>query len=71
MAPQTLSRGMNGTDVERLQKDLSARGYELAVNGNFDESTENAVKAFQEDNGLTVDGVVGAETGRKLGAPAI
>ncbi|NJL79032.1 MAG: peptidoglycan-binding protein [Richelia sp. RM2_1_2] len=66
MVPQTLSRGMNGTDVERLQTDLSARGYELAVNGNFDESTENAVKTFQEDNGLTVDGVVGAETGRKL-----
>ncbi len=70
MAPQTLSRGMNGSDVERLQKDLSAKGYETGgVNGNFDESTENAVKAFQKDNGLTVDGVVGAQTGPKLGAP--
>ncbi|MBV6627642.1 MAG: peptidoglycan-binding protein [Rivularia sp. (in: Bacteria)] len=69
MAPQTLSRGMNGSDVERLQSDLSAKGYEVSVNGNFDEYTENAVKAFQKDNGLTVDGVVGAETGMKLGAP--
>ena len=69
MVPQTLSRGMNGSDVERLQTDLSAKGYEVSVNGNFDEYTEDAVKSFQKDNGLTVDGVVGAETGKKLGAP--
>jgi peptidoglycan hydrolase-like protein with peptidoglycan-binding domain len=68
MVPQTLSRGMNGSEVERLQKDLSAKGYQLEVNGNFDETTENAVKAFQKDNNVTVDGVVGAETGPKLGA---
>lgn len=70
MVPTTLSLGMNGSNVERLQKDLSAKGYEIGVNGNFDESTENAVKAFQKDNGLTIDGIVGAETGQKLGAPA-
>lgn len=70
MVPQTLSRGMNGSEVERLQKDLSARGYEVSVNGNFDEYTENAVKAFQKDNNITVDGIVGAETGPKLGATA-
>ena len=70
MPPQTLSRGMNGSEVERLQKDLSAKGYQLSVNGNFDETTENAVKAFQKDNNITVDGVVGAETGPKLGARA-
>jgi peptidoglycan hydrolase-like protein with peptidoglycan-binding domain len=63
----TLSRGASGAGVERLQQDLSARGYKLAVNGSFDESTENAVKAFQKDNNLTVDGVVGAQTGQKLG----
>ena len=67
MPPQTLSRGMNGSDVEHLQKGLSAKGYEVSVNGNFDEATENAVKAFQKDNNVTVDGVVGAETGRSLG----
>ncbi|MEO0686870.1 MAG: peptidoglycan-binding domain-containing protein [Cyanobacteria bacterium J06649_11] len=70
MGPQALSIGMNGSEVERLQKDLSVKGYQVGVDGNFDESTENAVKAFQKDNGLTVDGVVGAETGQKLGAPA-
>jgi peptidoglycan hydrolase-like protein with peptidoglycan-binding domain len=62
-----LSRGATGAGVERLQKDLSARGYQLTVNGSFDESTENAVKAFQKDNNLTIEGVVGAQTGQKLG----
>ncbi|MGB7380184.1 MAG: peptidoglycan-binding domain-containing protein [Rivularia sp. (in: cyanobacteria)] len=70
MVPQTLSRGMNGSDVECLQKDLGAKGYQLSVNGDFDETTENAVKAFQKDNNITVDGIVGAETGPKLGARA-
>lgn len=70
--PPILYRGMNGSDVERLQRDLSERGYKLGPNGidgNFDEYTENAVKEFQKDNKLTVDGVVAAETGPKLGAP--
>ncbi|MBA3924243.1 MAG: peptidoglycan-binding protein, partial [Nostocaceae cyanobacterium] len=30
--------------------------------------TENAVKKFQQDHKLTVDGVVGRETGEQLGA---
>lgn len=71
---EILRSGMNGSDVERLQRDLSERGYKLGpsgVNGVFDEHTENAVKAFQKDNNITVDGVVGPETGKKLGgAPA-
>ncbi len=70
--PPILRRGMNGPYVERLQRDLSERGYKLGssgVDGVFGEHTEDAVKAFQKDNNLTVDGVVGAQTGRKLGAP--
>ena len=71
MVPQTLSRGMNGSNVERLQKDLSAKGYQVgSIDGIFGDRTENAVKTFQKDNNITVDGVVGAETGPKLGAPA-
>ena len=70
--PPTLRLGMSGSYVERLQQDLSEKGYKLGPNGidgNFDENTEKAVKAFQKDNNLTVDGIVGAETGRKVGAP--
>ncbi|KAB8330175.1 peptidoglycan-binding protein [Scytonema tolypothrichoides VB-61278] len=69
--PPTLSRGSTGDFVQGLQRDLSAKGYldASAVSGTFDEATEEAVKAFQQDNGLTPDGVVGPQTGQKLGGP--
>jgi peptidoglycan hydrolase-like protein with peptidoglycan-binding domain len=62
-----LQSGVTGADVERLQGDLSRLGYQIAVNGVFDEATENAVKKFQLDHNLTVDGIVGPATGRQLG----
>lgn len=62
-----LQRGISGQEVERLQGDLSKLGYQLTANGIFDELTENAVKQFQQDNNLTVDGIVAAQTGRALG----
>lgn len=62
-----LQRGISGQEVERLQSDLSKLGYQLTANGIFDELTENAVKQFQQDNNLTVDGIVAAQTGRALG----
>ncbi len=64
----SLQRGISGKDVERLQGDLSRLGYETEVNGVFDETTETAVKKFQQDHNLTVDGIVGSQTGRQLGA---
>lgn len=66
--PSILQPGTTGTDVERLQRDLSQLGYEIAVDGVFGEATETAVKKFQQDNNLTVDGIVGPQTGRQLGA---
>ncbi len=66
--PPILQRGATGTFVERLQGDLSRFGYEIASDGVFGEFTENAVKKFQQDHKLTVDGVVGRETGEQLGA---
>lgn len=66
--PPILQPGTAGTDVESLQGELSQLGYQVEVNGVFDESTENAVKKFQQDNNLTVDGIVGPQTGRQLGA---
>ncbi|MEH2458927.1 peptidoglycan-binding domain-containing protein [Nostoc sp.] len=62
-----LQTGVTGADVERLQGDLSRLGYQIAVNGVFDQSTETAIKKFQQDHNLTVDGVVGPQTGRQLG----
>lgn len=67
--PPILQRGVTSRDVEQLQRDLSKLGYEIGVDGVFGEATESAVKKFQQDNSLTVDGIVGLQTGQKLGAP--
>ncbi|MDJ0594049.1 MAG: peptidoglycan-binding domain-containing protein [Pleurocapsa sp. MO_226.B13] len=65
--PSTLAMGSTGSEVERLQQDLSALKYEVEINGSFDANTEAAVKKFQQQNDLKVDGVVGQQTGQKLG----
>ncbi|NJM70459.1 MAG: peptidoglycan-binding protein [Scytonema sp. RU_4_4] len=64
--PTILKRGSTGADVQRLQGDLSQLGHQVEVDGIFGEATENAVKKFQQDNNLAVDGIVGPQTGRQL-----
>lgn len=64
--PSTLAMGSTGSEVERLQQDLTALKYTVEVNGSFDANTEAAVKKFQQQNDLKVDGVVGQQTGQKL-----
>lgn len=48
--------------VITLQQALANHGYDVAVDGVFGVGTENAVRDFQSNNGLEVDGVVGAAT---------
>jgi murein L,D-transpeptidase YcbB/YkuD len=59
--------GMSGASVKALQTALKARGYNIAVDGNFGPATLAAVKSFQKANGLAVDGVAGPKTLAKLG----
>ncbi len=54
--------GMKGTDVENVQRRLKELNYLKTVDGYFGSGTENAVRAFQERNGLSVDGKVGKKT---------
>ena len=54
--------GMRGDDVENMQKLLKKLGYMSNVTGYFGEETESAVKAFQKNNSLSSDGMVGAKT---------
>ena len=67
-----LRRGSTGTNVRILQKQLSriAKDYpsfgKPAVTGTFDEATENSVKKFQKQFGLTADGIVGKATWYKI-----
>ena len=60
---QLLVQGDNGVQVEYMQKALNALGYgPLTVDGGFGAKTLAAVKAYQSDNGLTVDGEAGPNT---------
>lgn len=53
--------------VTQLQKELQAWGYDPnGIDGSFGPGCEEAVKKFQRDNGLTVDGSVGPATKKKL-----
>ena len=61
----TLKKGDSGTYVTLAQELLMQRGYELpkyGADGQFGNETLKAVKAFQQDHGLTADGVIGADT---------
>lgn len=62
----TLRMGCKGMYVTELQEMLKKRGYTLKADGIFGSKTEEAVKAFQADNGLLVDGIVGSKTWGKL-----
>ena len=58
-----VSYGSKGSDVTELQKLLKNNGYsDLAVDGIFGSQTQDAVKKYQQANGLAVDGIVGNNT---------
>lgn len=61
-----LSYGTSGLSVRILQRLLLANGYPIRVDGNFGALTEVAVKAFQSNRNLVIDGVVGQQTWQQL-----
>lgn len=64
-----LRKGSKGSYVTLLQTSLLNRGYKLpkyGADGSFGNETLAAVKQFQQDWGLTPDGVVGEETWKML-----
>lgn len=61
-----LRRGCKGDTVRALQAQLVGYGYTIAVDGSFGAKTENAVECYQEDNGLSVDGVAGPKTRKAM-----
>lgn len=59
----TLKLGSSGPDVKALQQQLKDLGFDPnGVDGNFGAGTDKAVRAFQQANGLGVDGSVGPGT---------
>lgn len=64
----TVKKGSRGADVTYLQQQLASRGYGVGkIDGIFGNKTLEAVKAFQAENGLAVDGSVGPKTWAALG----
>ena len=58
-----LKKGSSGHQVVELQEALEALGYELGLcDGAFGPATEKAVKKFQSNNSLSIDGKVGPIT---------
>ena len=62
-----LSFGDSGPDVVILQERLAAEDLPVTADGVYSQETADAVMAFQEQEQLVVDGVVGSETGEALG----
>ena len=57
------TKELYGSDVEELQELLSRMGfYSEPINGIYSNSVVEAVTRFQENRGLTIDGVVGLNT---------
>lgn len=59
-----LKYGSSGDDVKKLQEALGFTGSD--VDGIYGEKTQAAVKDYQKNNGLTVDGIAGEQTLGKL-----
>ena len=57
--------------IEQVKRALNAKGAspQLQVNGELDQNLTDAVRAFQEQNGLRADGLMTADTLAKLGVP--
>src|SRR3954451_22904769 len=58
---------MTGADVDKVQERLTALGYAPGpIDGAYGPTTAAAVRAFQRDHGLEVDGIVGPGTRKAL-----
>lgn len=68
--PGTLREGMyDNKDVQLMQKNLISLGFDLGADGadgDFGRKTADAVKSFQENNGLAASGVADPETLAKI-----
>lgn len=64
-----LEKGDTGSEVTTMQKRLIKVGYSCGAagaDGDFGSDTDSALRKFQKDNGLTVDGQYGTNSKAKL-----
>jgi len=63
LGDRLLGRGSKGPEVKELQSKLAQLGYGgAAADGKFGSKTEAAIRRFQRDYGLRVDGLAGSQT---------
>lgn len=63
----TLKKGASGNITKLLQEKLVKLGYSTnGIDGIFGSGTHSAVREFQKTRGLSIDGIVGQNTWRKL-----
>ena len=65
LGERILKNGMEGGDVNTMQENLIALGYDCGkwgADGEFGDATEFALRAFQSDHGCGVDGEYGPES---------
>ena len=62
-----LRRGSTGGAVRQVQQSLESLGYSPGgIDGIFGPRTEEAVRQFQAEQGLVMDGIVGSDTQLRL-----
>lgn len=60
-----LKNGSTGSDVKKLQQSLIKAGYDVGktgADGILGKNTKAAIRKYQQDNGLVVDGIAGPKT---------
>ncbi len=62
----TLKNGSKGNYIFVLQEILANNNYNISMDGIVGNATLQAIKSYQRNNGLIVDGIVGCNTWRKL-----
>lgn len=65
---KSTSLGITKSQVKEVQKKLNKLGYNCGTpDGTIGKKTKEALKRFQKDNGLTVDGIIGKKVLKALG----
>lgn len=59
---------LSKSDMRKVEEALQAKGYKVGkIDGMADDDARKAIRAFQQDNGLSVTGTIDQRTADKLG----
>ena len=61
-AENSFKQGDQGSEIAEIQGQLIDLGYDVMADGEFGPATVDAIKQFQESQGITPDGLIGPAT---------